>query len=71
MADSQAVGYELRTLDQIVDFCRTVQVKFGDPTLLQSERRNTQRALIDICRRCIDRTCPEQCEVKKAYRATL
>lgn len=62
---------ELKTLDQIVGFCRTVQERFRMSSHLQSERRRYQLALIDICRRCTDKMCPDECEVKKAYRVTL
>lgn len=62
---------DLRTLDQIVGFCRTIQTRYGESSQLQMEKRKYQRALIDICRRCGDEVCPEECEVKKAYRVTL
>lgn len=59
------------SLDQIIEFCKNIQIKFGEPSQLQAEKRQYQRMLIDICRRCADRTCPEGCEVKKAYRTSL
>jgi len=62
---------DLRTLDEIVNFCHAVQERFDIAPRLQRERQVYQKTLIDICRRCEDRTCPEECEVKKAYRATL
>ena len=59
------------TLDEIVGFCRAVQERFQLPSNHQEERRKYQRALVDLCRRCRDQTCPKKCEVKKAYEATL
>jgi len=64
-------GSNLKTRDQVVNFCRSVQERFRVSSDLQSERRKYQMALIDICRRCTDRMCPDECEVKKAYRVTL
>ena len=71
MEQPQPSAGELRTLDEIVGYCRAVQEKFSISTSLQPERRMYQRVLIDLCRKCSDRNCPEVCEVKKAYRATL
>jgi|GEM_PF-3213388 len=71
MENVDAMVNDPRTLDQIVNFCRTVQVRFGESEQLQVERMRYRKMLIDICRRCRDLTCPEECEVKKAYRATL
>jgi len=62
---------DLRTMDQIVQYCRTIQERFSTSPHLQPDRQRYRKTLIDICRRCRDWTCPEGCEVKKAYRATL
>jgi hypothetical protein len=58
---------EPRTLDEIIGFCRDAQTKF---IRLREESVQYRRALINLCRHCTDSTCPEDCEVKKAYRAT-
>ncbi|MCJ7771474.1 hypothetical protein MUP37_07880 [Candidatus Bathyarchaeota archaeon] len=65
------IGTDTPMLDQIVNFCGSVQDTFGEPSRVLAEKRKCQRMLIDICRRCSDQRCPEECEVKKAYRTTL
>lgn len=58
-----------RTLDEIIDFCREIQARFSPSRHLREEGGQYRKALIELCRRCGDSSCPEDCEVKKAYLA--
>lgn len=61
---------EWQKLNEIIGFATKVQEEFSIVDNLRKEAKTIRSKLIDHCRKCEDRDCPEGCKVKGAFLAT-